>query len=147
MEHALNNAPELASFRTPFPDDPSLIYTHSQGGIRTAIQFALRGARRILGRIGPGASPISQDSIVDGIAYAAEHPDRIAPGRFVHFVGDLASYLFGRYLPRALAIRMGTLDWWEETWGKLGMPTRTRRWCKGWIRNDGWKLAGRGYRG
>jgi hypothetical protein len=29
IEHALNNAPALASFRKPFPDDPPLIYMQS----------------------------------------------------------------------------------------------------------------------
>jgi hypothetical protein len=51
IEHALNNSPGLPSFSTPFPDDPSLIYTHSyaynHNRIRTAIQLALRGARLI----------------------------------------------------------------------------------------------------
>jgi hypothetical protein len=58
IEHALNDAPELASFRTPFPDDPSLIYVYNQNRIRTAIRLALRGARWILGCVGQGASPI-----------------------------------------------------------------------------------------
>jgi hypothetical protein len=75
IEHALNKASELASFRTPFPDDPAEICAYNQGRIRTAIQFELRGARRIPRRIGQGASPISHDSIAEGIAYAAEHAD------------------------------------------------------------------------
>jgi hypothetical protein len=76
IEHALSHALKLASSRRPFPDDPSLTYTYiriyiytcGRNGIRTAIQFALRGARWIPGRIGQGASPISQDSIAEGIA-------------------------------------------------------------------------------
>jgi hypothetical protein len=91
IEHALNDAAELASFWTPSQDDPSLIHAYSHCKGRTAIQFALRGARWMLGRIGQGASPISQDSIAEGIAYAAEHPDGIAPERFVHYVFDSAS--------------------------------------------------------
>jgi hypothetical protein len=51
MGHALNKAPELASFRAPHPEDPSLAYSHNHGGIRTAIQFALRRARWITGQI------------------------------------------------------------------------------------------------
>jgi hypothetical protein len=127
MEHALNNAPELASLRTPFPDDPSLIHTYNHDRIRTAIHFALRGARWIPGRIGWGSSPISQDSIAEGIVYAAEHPDGIAPERFIDHVFDSASSIFGRSVLCALAIILGMLDWWEKTREGVRMTNRTRK--------------------
>jgi hypothetical protein len=49
IENALNKAPELPSFRTPFPDDQSLMHAHNHNRIRTAIQFAVGGARWIAG--------------------------------------------------------------------------------------------------
>jgi hypothetical protein len=111
IEHALNNAPELASFMTPFPDDPPWIHTYKHSRIRTVLQFALHGAGWIPERIGQGASPISRDSFAEGIACAAEHPDGIAPERFRHSIFDLALSVFGRHEKRELAIGLGMLDW------------------------------------
>jgi hypothetical protein len=111
IEHAPNNSQELAWCRTPSPDDPSLMYAHNHCWIRTAMQFALCGARWMPGRMGQGASLISHDSIAGGIAYAAERPDGIAPERFIHFDFGSASWIFGRSELRESAIRLGMMDW------------------------------------
>jgi hypothetical protein len=122
MEDAPNNARELASFMTTFADDSSPMYTykykHNGSRIRAAIRLALGGARWIPGRVGRCASPISQDSIAASIAYAAEHLDGIAPERFVHFVFDSTSSIFGRCGQCGLPIGLGMLDSWEEIHGK-----------------------------
>jgi hypothetical protein len=100
----------------------------------------LRGARWIPGRVGHGASPISQDSISEGIAYAAEHPDGIAPERFVHYVFDSTSSIFGRYELREFGDSLGMLDWWQGTRADLRMTDRTRNWCQNWIPNHDLKM-------
>jgi hypothetical protein len=87
--------------------NPSLIYTDDHGRIRTAMQFALRGAPWTPGRIGQRTSPISRDSIADSIAYAAEHPEGIAPERFVHNLFTSASSIFGRHELRELPAAWG----------------------------------------
>lgn len=76
ISDAVSSAPGLASFRTHFPDDPSLAYTYTynHNRTRTAMESASHGAPWIAGRIGHGASPIRQDSAAEGIACAAEDP-------------------------------------------------------------------------
>jgi hypothetical protein len=55
-------------------------------------------------------------------------------------VFDSASSILGRYELRELAISLGMVDWWEETWGESAMTNRTRKWCKNWIRDHNLKL-------
>jgi hypothetical protein len=114
IERALNNAPELASLRKPFPDDPPLIYAYNHGRIKTAIEFALRGARWIPGRRGhrrQGASAMGRDPIAEGncMAYAAEHPDGIAPERFQHC---------------PLRVRFSIVELWEVRTTGFGLGLR-----------------------
>jgi hypothetical protein len=84
-----------------------------------------------LGRIGQGASPISQVFIAEGLAYAYDHPDGILSEESVHCLFESAASKFGSSELRNLIIRLAMFNWWQET--DMRMSNRTRKWCKRWI--------------
>ena len=93
------------------------------------------------GLSGQGAEPVSQDDVVEGLCYAAEHPEGIDPRQFVGFLFQNASDRFGDARLRALAVDMGMLDWWGQTWENFRMGSRTPNWCKHWIKSHNLRLS------
>jgi len=133
-------AAELGFFGTPDPDRVSRTFTYNFVTLNTAVKFAFRGARWLPGRIGQGADPVSQDSIAEALAYASEHADGISPELFVDFIFNDAATRFGNAELRELAVQTGMLEWWTSTWTDMRNATRTRKWCKNWIRGHDLRL-------
>jgi hypothetical protein len=80
--------------------------------IKTSIELALRGVGWGPGRTGQGASPISQDSAMEGLAWAYEHGQGVLPEEFVHYLFESSASKCGSPELRQLAIMLGMLNWW-----------------------------------
>ena len=72
---------------------------------------------------------VSQDSMVDAMVFASDHPNGVDPSVSVEFLIGWAALLFGDAELRDSGVRLEILDWRQETFDGVSNTARTRGWA------------------